>query len=380
MKKFIVLFAVLAMVFAFTPAAMADVSLYGSARMWTYSVDSDSNWAGGGFDDTDTLWALGKLARFGAKFKSGDVGGLWEMDARQSGYINHATQGSQSGQASSLGDLRIRHAFGYWNFGGGQLLVGQTWPLTELAVAHLDYTAAGLQGYGGTGMGIARVPQIRLTFGNLKLAFLSPNPAATTAGVWGTSDTDVTLPKVEVGYDLKLDNMKWNFVAGYQNYEEVNATDQAKDVTSYVLVTRGKMNFGALYVGVSLAYTQNGGNYGLARAVQDSAILNSAGTDIEDSTQLGGVLAVGYKVSDMVYVEGGYGMTDSEADFTTGTAKHEDTATAFYLACQLKMAPGVFIKPEFAVLDKDDKDTRGVHTADEGKQTVIGVFWKINFK
>ena len=379
MKKFIVLFAVLAMVFAFTPAAMADVSLYGSARMWTYSVDSDSNWSATGFDDRDTMWTLGKLARFGAKFTGGDVGGLFEMDARQSGYLSHSG-GTQSGQASSLGNLRIRHLYGYWNFGGGQLLVGQTWPLTELCVAHLDYTAAGLQGYGGTGMGIARVPQIRLTFGNLKLAFLSPNPAAKTAGVWGTSDVDTTLPKVEVGYTLKLDNMKWEFVGGYQNYEEVNATDQAKDVTSYVLTTRGKMNFGALYVGLNLAYTQNGGNYGLARAVQDSAIINTAGTDIEDSTQYGGVLAVGYKVSDMVYIEGGYGMTDSEADWTAGTAKHEDTASAFYLTCQLKMAPGVYIKPEFAVFDKDDKDAKGVHTADEGKQTVFGVFWKINFK
>jgi len=377
MKKFIVLFAVLAMVFAFTPAAMADVSLYGSARMFTYSVDQDSKWTGS-FDDRDTTWTLGKLGRFGAKFKSGDVGGLFEVDARQASDNPNTAYNTDT---STLGDMRIRHLYGYWNFGGGTLRVGQTWPLTELAVCALAYTAGGLQGWGGTGMGDARIPQVQLQFGNLQLAFLSPSVAAATSGVWGQSDTDISLPKIEVGYKLKLDNMTWDFVGGYQTYEEVNATDQGKDVTSYILTTRGKMNFGALYVGLNLYMSQNGTNYGLARGgIQDSAILNSAGTDIEDSESYGGVLAVGYKVSDMVYVEGGYGMLQSEADWTTLTAKHEDTASAFYAACKLTMAPGVYIQPEFAIFDKDDKDTEGVNTDDEGKQTVLGVWWCINFK
>ena len=39
MKKVIILLAAIAMVGAFTATAIADVKLYGSARMWTYTIE-----------------------------------------------------------------------------------------------------------------------------------------------------------------------------------------------------------------------------------------------------------------------------------------------------------------------------------------------------
>ena len=84
MKKLIIMLAALAMVAAFTASAMADVSLYGSARFNTYSVYTDKDWNGGtgNYSDTDTQWRMGNLSRFGAIFKGDTVGGRFEVDAR----------------------------------------------------------------------------------------------------------------------------------------------------------------------------------------------------------------------------------------------------------------------------------------------------------
>ena len=376
MKKFIVLFAVLAMVFAFTAQAMADVSLYGSARFLTYSVKVDKEQAPGAtYDDTDTEWTMAKLGRFGAKFTGGDVTGLWEIDARN-------TTTSKSNDTSTLGSIRIRHLFGSWNFGSGQLLIGQTWPLTDMLQSGLAYKESGLEWWGGMGTVNGRHTQLRLTFGDLAVAFLTPQMRAASAGIWGSTDTDVTLPKIEVRYDLKLEPVKLAFVGGWQKYEEVNATDQTKDITSWVVAGQAKTNFGAAYVNLVLHYSQNEGDYGLgASSIIDDAYMKSGGTtDIEDVTTWGAALVVGFKVSDMVTLEAGYGKLKAEGDNYTGAGLDlEDDAQAYYLQCNLTMAPGVHIKPEIAVFDKEDR-TVGTTTTEEGKTTVVGVFWQIDFK
>jgi len=381
MKKFIVLFAVLVVVFAFSAQAIADVSLYGSARFQTYSVKKDKEQAvNTAYDDTDTVWQLDSLTRFGAKFQSGDVGGLWEMDAR-SAHNNANT--AYNTDTSSLGDLRIRHAYGTWNFGAGQLLVGQTWPLTDALQSNLQYTDSGMQWWGGLGYVDARITQIRLTFGNLAVAFLSPNVPSAAGGLWGGSDIDTTLPKVEVKYSLPLEPVTLNLYGGWQNYEDVNPTDQSKDVTSWVGAAQAKAKFGAAYVNFIVSYAVNAGDYGLgASKTMDDAYLNQAGTDYEDMETTAALLVVGFKVSDMVTIEGGYGKIKSEGDWPG--SKLEDDAQAYYINATLTMAPGVYIVPEFAVFDKEDRyGTAGVGSAtatEEGKVTVVGVFWKIDFK
>jgi len=384
MKKFIVLFAVLAMVFAFTATAMADVSMWGSARFMTYVEKSDSDYAGNtlGFDDTDTQWTLGTLSRFGAKFTGGDVGGMWEMDARQmagSAWNRNASGGSLS-HATSLGDVRMRHLFGTWNFGSGQLLIGQTWPLTNFFVSHLNYTTNGEQFWGGVGAVGARLSQIRLTFGNFKVAFLSPYIGATLPA--GAVDTDTQLPKIEVLYTLPLEPVKLDFVAGYQKYDVVDGTDKSFDITSWVAGFAAYMNFGAAYVNVTLHYAQNPGNYDLGDRVgvgYNAAYLNAAGTDFEDMTGFGGVLAVGFKVSDMVTLEAGYSKLDYSGDMVGGDI--EDTAQSYYVQAKFTMAPGVYIVPEIAIFDKEDANAGGgALDVEQGKKTVFGVWWCINFK
>jgi len=369
MKKFIVLFAVLAMVFAFAPAAMADVSLYGSARMMTYTVDVDK--PGAAKDDTDTAWQLGTLTRFGMKFTGGDVTGLIELDGR-----------AATNNLHHVGDLRYRHAFGEWNFGSGKLLVGKTWPLVNFFVAHLNYTAAGMMFDGGTGAVYARSAQIRLTFGDLKVAFLAP-PTHMTNLYTANGERDITLPKIELRYDMKMDNMKFAAAFGYQSYEDVvAATDSGVDVDSYVLGLAGWFNFGAAYLNVGVHYAQNPGPYDLGDRLYmtySNPALNANQTDTLDVDGFGAVVALGYKVSDTCTVEAGYGMLDYERDAAAGAATTEDTNQSFFLQAKFTLAPGVYVVPEIFIRDQDESKTGGVTTV-ENETTVIGVWWCINFK
>jgi len=387
MKKFIVLAAALAMVFAFSVPAMADVSLYGSARMMTYSTTIDNT--GAAFDDTDTEFKLGTLTRMGAKFTAGDVTGLWEMDARA---------GSHNA-SSHLGDMRIRHAFGEWNFGSGKLLVGQTWPVVNFFISHLNYTAAGMMFDGGVGTVYARAAQIRFTFGDFKIGLLAPslqtanlwgityaNPAAAKPTATDNGERDVTFPKIELRYDLKLDTMKFAVAAGYQTYEDVNSTtDYGVDIDSYVLGVAGWFNFGPAYLNVGLHYAQNPGNYDLGdryRLTYSAAYFNPAGTDVNDMTGWGGLAVLGYKVSDMVTLEAGYGMLDYSGDngTTVGGPDREDTNQSYYIQAKITLAPGVYMVPEIMVFDKDEYKTDAGATVEEATQTTFGIWWCINFK
>jgi hypothetical protein len=390
----------LALVVAFTVPASADVSLWGSARFYTFSASTDSDYNGTGFDDRDTQWSLGTLSRFGAKFTGGDVGGMWELDTRQnvSGINGNSGYSGTNTDSSGIGAVRVRHLFGTWNFGSGQLLIGQTWPLANFFIAHSNYTAAGQQFWGGVGYLNARISQIRLTFGDFKVAFLSPNvdtgasvqladgtngglsAAALAAGAAPIADIDTTLPKIEMLYTLKLEPVKLDFLAGYQKYELVDLTDDTEDVTAWVAGFAAYMNFGAAYVNLALHYAQNPGNYGLGDLVgltYDSAYLN--GPDVEDMTGWGGVIAAGFKVSDMVTLEAGYSKLDYSGDMTGGD--REDTAQSYYVQAKFTMAPGVYIVPEIAVMDKEDMNAGGgALDVEQGKKTVFGIWWCINFK
>ena len=86
--------------------------------------------------------------------------------------------------------------------------------------------------------------------------------------------------------------------------------------------------------------------------------------------------ALGWKINDMLTVEGNYAKLHSEQDTT---ADNKDDNTAWALLAQVHVAPGVLIQPEFIYNDKEDKVVDGVST-EQGNETIIGVWWLINFK
>jgi hypothetical protein len=383
MKKLIVILAAIAMVGAFTATAMADVDLYGSARFRSYYADVD-NGVPGAESDKDLEWRMGHLTRFGANFKSDKITGKFEMDARAGAAGATGNIESNSG-ASGLGNMRLRLLWGEYDFGAGKLLIGQNYPLYELPVSGINYYSGGLQKLGGIGYDVARTSQIRLTFGDFKVAFLSPDTSKTVpsgTNTVGYSEVNTTFPKVEVAYDLKVDAFALNFMGGWQTYEiedynqAANTGSKAtEDVTSYVLGVRGHANFGPAYAGLSLTYRVNGNNYG-AWTVSSHESPLFQGNDLKDATAFGAVAALGWKVNDMFTLEGSYALLNSEVDTALD---NEDDATVWGLMAKITMAPGVYIIPELIFQDNKDVKTNGVAT-EQGDATIFGVFWRIDFK
>ena len=372
MKKLIVILAVIAMVGAFTATAMADVSLYGSARFRTYYADVDSGVAGVD-SDKDLEWRMGNLTRFGANFKADKITGKFEMDARAGGAGATGNIESDSG-ASRLGNMRLRQLWGQWDFGSGKLMVGQNYPLYDAPVSGINYYSGGLQKFGGIGYDVARTSQLRLTFGDFRLALLPPDTSK--GGLGALTEVNTTFPKAEIRYDMKMDAFALNFIGGYQSYEiENTATKQTEDITSYVLGARAKANFGPAYAGLALTYRKNGKNYGVWTESDKEQVVFQ-GNDLKDATAWGVDAALGWTINDRWTLETSFAALDSTQDTSLD---NEDDAMVWCILTKITMTPGVYIIPELIYQDNKSVTNDGV-TIDQGDTTVIGVFWRIDFK
>lgn len=368
MKKLTVFLAGLAafaMVFGFTvTAAMADADLYGSIRFRTYWADKDENYGGADYDDEDLDWRIGYLSRWGVNYQTGNIKGKLEMDTRDS----DGEEGS-----AELGDVRVRHLYGEWDFGMGKLLIGQTFNPCTVYASGLGYYSGGLQRFHSTGLKYFRTSQIRLTFDNFMIAFLTPD----TEQDYDGADIDTTLPRVEARYSMKLDPVTLDFMGGWQQYDVVDAFDEEEDITSYFLGVYGQANFGAAYVKGLLNYRQNGGNYGLWSVVNETAQWDV--DDFDDSEAWGATAVLGYKFSDKVTVEAAYATSKAETDTDLYGGDPEDDASAYALLVKYSPAPGVIIQPELIYDDREESDFIGADD-DQGDALIAGVFWMINFK
>jgi hypothetical protein len=390
MKKFIVFLAAFAMVLGFTAKAMADATLYGSARFDTFWHDYDEEIADQSDldDDEDLEWQMGKLSRFGVNFKQGDITGKFEIDARAGSITTGTNMRIEDDSGSSYhGNMRLRHLWGAWNFGAGELCIGHRHSLYTYYVSQFGNDAgAGLAHFGGYNLRYFRASQIRLTFGNLKIAFLTPDTSykpidPITGNETVPIDTDTELPRIEVAYTLNLEPVTLDFMGGWQSFEVTLPTGNDEDVDSFVGLVKATANFGPLYLKGLVRYAQNGGNYGIWSVCEEKAALN--GDDVEDAEAWGYGLAIGYKVSDMITLEAAIAGTDAENDDLPG--KPEDDCTAYGMLCKITPAPGVTIQPEILLIDQGDTDNvydqPTYHPGDEqGEELRIGVFWKIDFK
>jgi len=366
MKKIIVFLAALSMVLGFAvTAAMADADLYGSIRFRTYWADKDDAYSGTGYDDEDLDWRIGYLSRWGVNYQSGNIKGKLEMDTRDA----DGDEGS-----AELGDVRVRHLYGEWDFGSGKLLIGQTFNPCTVYASGLGYYSGGLQRFHSTGLKYFRTSQIRLTFDNFMIAFLTPD----TEKDYGGADIDTTLPRIEARYGFKLDPFKIDLMAGWQSYDVVDATDDEEDIDSYFVGVYAQGNFGPMYVKGLVNWRQNGGNYGLWTVVNETAVWN--GKDFDDSTAIGYSAVIGYKVADNITVEAAYAATRAETDTDLFGCDPEDDAQAYSLHVKYSPAPGVIIQPELIYDDREESDFIGSTDDDQGDALIFGVFWMINFK
>jgi hypothetical protein len=375
MKKLMILLLVMTMVGSFTATTLADVDLYGSARFRCYYASVDDG-VPGADKDKDLEWQMGALSRFGANFKSGKITGRFELDARPgSGGMTEDIE--RGGGASMLGNMRLRHLWGEWDFGAGRLMIGHNFPLYDAPASGINYYNGGLQKWGGIGYSAARTSQLRLTFGDLRLAFMQTDTTRQWWPLGSFEEANIRFPKIEARYDKRIDALAISLIGGWQTYEieDRNGTKETKEINSYVLGVRAKANFGPAYANLALTWRQNGRNYGVW-TVSNKEIAVLQGNDLKDATAWGVVAALGWTINDMWTFEASFGALDSKQDTSLD---NEDDAMVWCFLSKITMAPGVYIIPELIYQDNKDVTNDGMVT-DQGDTTVFGVFWRIDFK
>jgi hypothetical protein len=335
MRKLLVLLSAVAFVVAFTvPAMAADWSFYGSSRLSTFWADVDPD-APGAQSDKDLTWDLQGNSRIGANVKAGDIGGRFEYGT----------------------GINLRLLYGTWNFGGGTLLVGQTYGPVNMFYSNQVYGGdSDMLAYGGVYGG--RIPMVQLQFGGFKVAALRP----ATASITGAGDIDTSMPKLEAAYSFSAGPAKLALQVGYNSYDEENGTSESID--SYIAALGFNVSFGAGYLKGDIYTGNNSGTYGMLGG--GSPVWDAVNNQVVDMDDMGYLLVAGFKASDALSFEVGYGNKTQELD-TAGS--HEVETSAYYAQAVINLAKGAFIVPEIGMIDvKDSSET-----------TYYGAKWQINF-
>ncbi len=358
MKKLLVILLVLGMA---APVMAAEWNFYGSARAGFFysTVDDKASNAqdeNGEYEsDTDLNYYVHGNSRIGANVKTSDqISGRFEYGAGPN----------------------LRLLYGDFNFGSGTLRLGQDYTIVDTLYSNqavdtdngLNYEGLAYEG---------RIGQLKLMMGGFEAALITP-----TVGTSGTGeDRDVLIPKIELGYTMKMDTMSFGGYAGLQSYHD-GAAGYDYDVNSYLVGVRGKIGLGPAYINFGLHYGTNLGNYGILMRNEDggSIYVTTTATDVEteDAKSFAGALVVGVKLSEMVTLEAGYGMMKNEVDVAGGTGKVEGDASSYYVQAALTVAPGFFIVPEISIYDLGETKQGGV-TTDNGQVMFYGAKFQINF-
>jgi len=348
MKKLFVLFVAAAMVVAFTvPVTAADWGFYGSARMKTFWEDRELDGPHGtDLGDDGLTHTIQGNSRIGANVKADAITGQFEYGT----------------------GVNLRILAGKWNFGAGELEVGQDYTPATMFIGNQVYgDDLGLLDMGGFYAG--RQPMIQLGVAGFKVALVRPTGARLAGDKSG--DVDNSLPKIEARYDFKADKFSIGVFGGYNSFDVENSAEAPDySVDSYVAGVAANFNFGPAYVKVGGTYGQNTADYGASTVGADGAQL--VNHRVEDTTTLAYAGAVGFKVSDMLAFEGGIGRVNNQTDVA---GQSDDDAMVYYIQASVSPAKGFFLVPEIGIYDYQDNRAG----ADEGKLTYFGVKTQINF-
>jgi len=354
MKKLIVILAAIAMVGAFTATTMAaEWNFYGSARMATFYTSDDP---GNDADSIDNFnHDLQGNARIGANVKASDaIGGRFEY-----------------GHSSSASNVGLRMLYGTYNFGMGEVLVGQTYtPLTSFYSNSVFDGDGDLLGVGQFYEG--RLPMVQLKMAGFKVALIKPNVASTLEG---TASTEAKMPKIEASYGFKFDNFFADAFAGYQTYDEKGTIIGDQSVDSWVVGIGGGMSLGPFYGNIGVHYSINQGQYGAYNPGNAGPMADEAqivGGEVKDNKGYGYLAVVGFKAGDKFTIEAGYGNETNELDIDNS---NKDETDQYYLNLTWNIAPGFFVVPEVGFIDRKDN----AQGNDQGDLTYYGLKWQINF-
>ena len=363
MRKLFVILAAVAFVVGSTVPALAATEWSFSGRVGydTFMVSVDEP---GDYDDDDLKWALWGVSGLTARAKT------------DNGIAGRIEFGTKDGNAT------MRYWYGTWDFGAGTFLIGND-------VTPFKYTCAECTQVGDdatSGFYEGRQPQVKLTFGNLQIALIEPKTGVLYDIVadddYEGDDTDVSLPKIEAAYSLNVGPAQIYAAVAYQTFDVVDqsagypAPEKEYGVDSIGYGLGFTVGFGPGYLKGAATMTENGVYFGISDEEADdhnAVILNGQVYDVD---RFGWSLTAGYKISDMLALDGWYGQTESEIDVLG--VKFEDSLVGYGLNLLITPAKGVTLIPEYSVLDYDEAKLNGV-TEEQGDVTYVGLRWKIEF-
>lgn len=381
MKKLLVVLMVLC--FA-APAMAADWHFGGSVRTHLGYYDVDQEFIGGpGLDgtigsdwddDSGALLALGSNSNFTARaMVSEKFYGVIQLGFRDTTRAN-----------TNNDDDYLRLAYGVWNFGSGKLTVGKDYtPGTYLGYSKMN---ADIADSADANMLVAGLPyigrqaQVKLSFGDLDIALIEQHKDANNYG----GDVDFVLPRIEAAYVFRTELVNIRPVLGYQSYdiEFDGASDETID--SYLVGIGASFDLKPAYLKATASYIQNSANYGQSNVgviAFREAVIDATG-DVNDSDFMQATLVGGFKVNQMLNIEGGIGYMNSEVDMGPGVTG-EQTAMVYYLQGWMSLSKNMHIIPEIGVLDRDELEVKidgvGTNKTDMGKLTYFDLNFRVEF-
>ncbi len=365
MKKSLLVLGAVALVAAVAVPAMAETTLYGSARVgtfWDTNRAAYSATASAPEGNTDFDMRNQATSRFGATATNGALGGKVELG------LGGVTAGINPSGASvgSGGNTTVytRLIYGTYKFDAGTLLVGQTYApywMPSDQVINEDNVS---NGFGSIYDG--RSPQIKFTMNNGVYVDLI-RPGA-NANAFATTET--LMPKIAVGYDGKFGNLAIGGGVAGQTYK-LSAAD--KQVNSFLGYAHGKFAAGPATVGLNLGVGQNLGDMGIAEGLS----ANVTGTKVNNNLTFSILATAGFKAADMLSVNAGVGFvsTDGKTGATGADFANADTKMSAYVNAPIMLAKGVTVVPEFTYQDQM-KSSTGAH---ETRDFIYGAKWQMDF-
>jgi len=358
MRKLLIVLTAIAFVAAFTvPAIAAEWGFYGSARMYTFMSDYSEEYTGTGFSDDDLSWFLQGNARIGARVKAGNISGRFEY-----------------------GNFSLRLLYGEWDFGTGKLLVGQAYSPIDTFISNQmgpGHWGGDIDALPWGGIYDGRVAQIKLKMGGFQVALIQPKVVSAMDLV--PDDTDTSIPKIEASYSFSAGPVSLKVLGGMNSHDDVvitGTTEKAYGIDSSVFGVMAKFATGPFSIAGNFFMATNPGNFGL---LQDIPIKSAIFIDnvVEDCDSQGALIVLGFKLSDTIKFEAGYGMLANEVSHAGVTAEAE--TTSYYVQATIDLAKGFFIVPEFGSVDYGDFKFTGDPDEKLGDVNYYGLKWQINF-
>jgi hypothetical protein len=289
--------------------------------------------------------------------------------------------GDVSGRSVYDTGLTLRRLYGARRFGAGTLLAAQAYmPVAPVPSNMLWNTGDGLSscGPGYTG----RLDELKVTGGGLAVGLIGNGRASSFPA--GT-ETGSSIARLEASYSFNVGPVTIKPFIGYNTHDDllsISATEKSYSIDCSLFGGMAQFPVGAFTISVGVYATRNCGNYGLAEDAAGFPVadaFHSTATDsTEDVTSTGSALALNYKASDTITVQGGFGMISNEVDVASGV-RAEFKVTAVYIQAMFTLAKDVYITPEIGSVDYSNLRMSGTADTRLGDVSYYGAKWEIRF-